>query len=197
MLLRRSCRPRGALRGRACPTVRSTPAGNLIELAAAPWGKLALHGGRTSSLDHLPFTKGASDAEGSGVCPHPNPLPQREGIPSLRLRQITTSDLARRPLIRNCFPHTLASRCVDPVRPDFLVPLPVYPHCRRCALQHRFHHEARLERGAGSNRLNAFFVFKRALLVVIGQSPAWFNAQKRTAVGPQRHVRDAAEIDRN
>ena len=38
----------------------------------------------------------------------------------------------------------------------------------------------------GGDLLNALFVLEGALFVMVGQAPARFDAEKRSAIGPQR-----------
>ena len=45
--------------------------------------------------------------------------------------------------------------------------------------------------------MDAFLVFEGALVVMIGQAPAWFDAKERAAVGPQSQIRNAGQIDCN
>src|SRR3954471_22291117 len=54
--------------------------------------------------------------------------------------------------------------------------------------------ETRHQLLARRNFLNAFFVLESALFVMISEAPAWFDAKKRAAVGPERQIRDAGEI---
>ena len=53
----------------------------------------------------------------------------------------------------------------------------------------RRHAKRSAQVAAGRNGLDPLLVFERALLVMIGQTPAWFDAEKRPAVRPQRYVR--------
>src|SRR5678815_1068159 len=58
----------------------------------------------------------------------------------------------------------------------------------------RRHAEGSAQFAAGRNHLDSLLLFKRALLMVIGQSPARLDAQKWAAVRPQRHVRHLSLI---
>src|SRR5450432_190517 len=42
--------------------------------------------------------------------------------------------------------------------------------------------------------LDSFLIFKRALLVVVGQTPTRFDTKKRSAIGPQREIRNPGQI---
>ena len=42
--------------------------------------------------------------------------------------------------------------------------------------------------------MDSLFVFERALLVMIGQAPARLDAEKWSAIGPQRDVRHSGKI---
>jgi hypothetical protein len=41
--------------------------------------------------------------------------------------------------------------------------------------------------------LDAFFIFERTLVLVIGQAPAELHAEKRPAIGPQGQIRDIGQ----
>ena len=53
----------------------------------------------------------------------------------------------------------------------------------------RAHAERRLQYASRHNCLNAFFLFKGALLVMVREPPAWFNTKEWSAVRPQCQVR--------
>jgi len=55
----------------------------------------------------------------------------------------------------------------------------------------RGHTERRTHYGAGRDYLDTFFIFKGALLLMISESPAWFDAKEWSAIGPQGQVRHA------
>src|SRR5438477_5917435 len=58
----------------------------------------------------------------------------------------------------------------------------------------RRHAKRSAQFASGRNGLNPLFLLERALLVIIGQTPAWLNAKKWTAIRPQRHVRNTGQI---
>ncbi len=59
----------------------------------------------------------------------------------------------------------------------------------------RGHAERPLQYASGRDCLNSFLVFERALLVMIREAPARFNAKESSAIGPQGEVR-ARPLDR-
>jgi hypothetical protein len=61
--------------------------------------------------------------------------------------------------------------------------------------QTRFETETRDEFLAGGNSLNAFLVLKRALVVMISQTPTRFDAKKRAAVRPQGEIGNTRQVD--
>src|SRR5437762_3777354 len=58
----------------------------------------------------------------------------------------------------------------------------------------RSHTEGGAQFPAGRNCLDSLLLLERALLVSIGQAPARLDTQKRTAVRPQRHIRNTGQI---
>src|SRR4030095_8163850 len=53
----------------------------------------------------------------------------------------------------------------------------------------RGHAERRLQHATGPDDLNSFLILKSPLLMMVSETPAWFNAKERTAVGPQGQIR--------
>src|SRR5262245_37466389 len=47
---------------------------------------------------------------------------------------------------------------------------------------------------AGLNGLNSSFLLERALIVIVGQTPAWLDTEKRAAIRPQGDVRNTGQI---
>src|SRR6184192_2650784 len=60
--------------------------------------------------------------------------------------------------------------------------------------QLRSHAERTAQFATRRNDLNPLLMLERALVVVIGQTPAWFDAQEWAAVGPQCHVGNTGQI---
>src|SRR5262245_20402345 len=58
----------------------------------------------------------------------------------------------------------------------------------------RHHAERGLQFAAGRNGLDPLFFLERALVVSIGQTPAWLDAKERAAIRPQSDVRNTGQI---
>jgi len=58
----------------------------------------------------------------------------------------------------------------------------------------RRHAERGAQFAAGPNGLNSSFLLERALIVIVGQTPAWLDTEKRVAIRPQSDVRNTGQI---
>src|SRR5947207_13648971 len=58
----------------------------------------------------------------------------------------------------------------------------------------RSHAQRRAQFPSRGNRLNALLFLERALLMMVGQTPARLDAEKWPAIGPATHIQHASEI---
>src|SRR5918996_2231676 len=58
----------------------------------------------------------------------------------------------------------------------------------------RSHAEGGAQFAIRLNGLDPLLVLERALLLMIGQTPAWLDAEKRAAIRPQSHVWNTGQI---
>src|SRR4051812_24450112 len=57
--------------------------------------------------------------------------------------------------------------------------------------------KTRFELATGRDLLNSFLVLESALLVMVGQSPAGLDAEKRPAIGPEGEIGNVCQVDRD
>ena len=102
----------------------------------------------------------------------------RDSTPHLTINSISQSDAYRPAPNLDISLHLLALRFGK-------APSPLRSAGASNYLQPRFDRKVRHEILARRDLLNSFLVLKGALLVMIGQAPAWLDTKKRPAIGPQ------------